>query len=363
MTLPVESQILPKSMATSGLAAYILISKFVDHLPFYRQEKQFARIGVDISRSSMCSWSMKVAEQCRPILNLLQDELLSGFYVNVDETTLQVLKEKGRSPTSKSYMWVFRRGDPDNPVLIYKYAETRSGDIAVEFLRGFEGYVQTDGYSGYIFLDSQKGVIHVGCWAHARRKFTEVVKAQGKKSKKSGSAHIGLKYVRELYKLEKEAKVKGLSPEEIYAMRQEKARPILEDFKKWLEKRLPQTPPKGLLGQAIAYCLNHWNALMAYLKDGHLAMDNNAAENAIRPFVVGRKNWLFSGTPEGAEASAMFYSLIETAKANGLEPYSYLRHIFEKLPFAKKLEDYEALLPWNLNAKELIAAVVNYGDH
>lgn len=181
--------------------------------------------------------------------------------------------------------------------------------------------------------------MHVGCWAHARRKFTDVVKAQGKKSKKSGSAHIGLKYIQELYRLEKEAKVKGLSSEEIYAMRQEQAMPILDNFKKWLKKRLPQTPPKGLLGKAVGYCLNHWNALIAYLKDGQIAIDNNVAENAIRPFVVGRKNWLFSGSPEGAEASAMFYSLIETARANGLEPYSYLRHIFEKLPFTRKLEE------------------------
>lgn len=163
----------------------------------------------------------------------------------------------------------------------------------------------------------------------------DVTKAQGKDRKKSGSADVALEYIRKLYRLESKARDKNLEPEEIYELRQTKSKPILSQFHKWLLKRSGQTPPRGLLGKAISYCLNQWDRLEGYLKDGRLSMDNNAAENAIRPFVVGRKNWLFSGTPEGAEASALFYSLIETARTNGLEPYSYLRYIFEKLPLAE----------------------------
>ena len=344
---PVAPQIIPKSIAGPGLLAHILTGKFIDHTPFYRQEKQFIRLGVEVSRTSMCNWAMQAASACLPLLNLLQDEVVSGSFINIDETTLQVLQEPGRDPTTKSYMWIFRRGDPDKPVLLYQYHPTRSGDVARAFLCDFEGYVQTDGYSGYDFLDHSEGIRHIGCWAHARRKFMDVIKAQGK-NRKSGAADVALSYIKKLYRLEKEASGNRFSPEEIYRMRQDKARPILDDFKKWLSKKSIQMPPKGLLGRAVSYTLKQWDRLKGYLEDGHLAPDNNAAENSIRPFVVGRKNWLFSGTPAGAEASALLYSLIETAKANLLEPYAYLRYIFEQLPTASSLEDYEALLPWNV---------------
>jgi len=353
---PVPPQIIPKSIAGPGLLAHILTAKFTDHTPFYRQEKQFIRLGVEVSRTSMCNWAMQTASACRPLLNLLQDEAVSGSYLNIDETTLQVLKEPGRDPTSKSYMWIFRRGDPDKPVLIYQYHPTRSGDVAREFLGDFEGYVQTDGYSGYDFLDYRDGVRHVGCWAHARRKFMDVVKAQGK-NHKTGAADKALSYIRKLYLLEKEAGKKKLSSEEIYQMRQFEAKSILDDFKPWLAKKSFQTPPKGLLGKAVFYTLKQWDRLIGYIEDGRLAPDNNGAENAVRPFVVGRKNWLFSGTPEGAEASALLYSLIETAKANHLEPYAYLRYIFKQLPAASSLEDYEALLPWNVTPEQLNSQV------
>jgi transposase len=291
---------------------------------------------------------MQAASACQPLLNLLEDEMLAGSYIQADETTLQVLNEPGRSPTSKSYMWIFRRGDPERPILIYQYHPSRAGDVANAFLRDFEGTVQTDGYSGYYFLDHIKEIRHIGCWAHARRKFTDVTKAQGK-NRKAGAADMALLYIKKLYSLERKAKNGECSPEQIYRMRQEEARPILDDFEKWLKKKKSQTPPKGLLGKAVAYTLNQWHRLVGYIEDGNLSIDNNMAENSIRPFVVGRKNWLFSGTPEGAEASALLYSLIETAKANKLEPYAYLRYIFDKLPVAVTLEDYEALLPWNVS--------------
>ena len=342
-----ELQIIPKSIATPGLLAFIITAKFVDALPFYRQERQFARLGVDLSRGLMCRWAMKVAEACQPLVNLLKDEILKGPLINIDETTVQVLREPGRDPTTKSYMWVFCRAGPERPVLLYQYHPSRGSKVASGFLGDFKGYVQTDGYQGYDFLDLRKEVRHVGCWAHARRKFMDVIKAQGKNRKKAGSADVALSYIRRLYAIERDASQKGLSPEGVYEVRQMQARPILGEFKEWLHMKSIKTPPKGLLGKAVLYTLKQWDRLVGYLEDGRLSPDNNFAENSIRPFVVGRKNWLFSGTPEGAEASALLYSLIETAKANGLEPYGYLRHIFEKLPLAKTLEEYEALLPWN----------------
>ncbi|MFP7754805.1 IS66 family transposase [Thermodesulfobacteriota bacterium B35] len=349
---PVAPQIIPKSIASPGLLAHILTGKFVDHTPFYRQEKQLLRIGAEVSRTSMCRWAMQAAEACQPLLNLLHEEVLAGTFIQADETPLQVLQEPGRSPTQKSYMWVFRRGDPDRPVLIYQYHPTRSGDVANAFLRDFTGTVQTDGYSGYDFLDTREAVRHIGCWAHARRKFTDVTRALGK-SRKRGAADRALGYIRKLYGIERKARAANYSPEQIMELRQTEARPILDDFAKWLRKKQQQTPPKGLLGKAVAYTLNQWHRLVGYVDDGHLCIDNNMAENSIRPFVLGRKNWLFSGTPEGAEASALLYSLIETAKANRLEPYAYLRHVFEKLPMAVTIEDVEALLPWNICSETL----------
>jgi transposase len=358
---PAPPQIIPKSIVTPSLLAHVLTGKFIDALPFYRQEKQFERLGIEISRTSMCSWAMKAAEACIPLVNLLQDEILSGCLINIDETTVQVLAEPGRDPSTKSYMWIFRRGDPEKPALIYQYHPTRSGDVAAAFLRGYKGYVQTDGYSGYNFLDSEQDIEHIGCWAHARRKFKDVVKAQGKNRKKTGSADVAINYIGRLYRIEKETKKKKLTLEEIYQERQLKSKPILDEFRQWLLKRSSQTPPKGLLGKAISYALKQWGRLVVYLQDGRLPMDNNAAENCIRPFVVGRKNWLFSGTPEGAAASAVLYSLVESAKANGLEPYCYFRYIFEKLPVAETIEDLEALLPWNLNRNKLLAVAAAGG--
>jgi len=355
---PVPPQIIPKSIVSPSLLAHILAAKFEDHLPFYRQVKQLRRLGVDVSRASMCRWAMQAADACLPLMNLMEEELLGGGYIQADETTVQVLSEPGRSPTTKSYMWVFRRGDPHRPILIYQYHATRSGEVAEGFLRDFHGTVQTDGYSGYDFLDGREDIRHIGCWAHARRKFTDVLRSLGKK-RKSSAAHKALKYIGRLYAIERKVRAKGCSPEERYEIRQRESRPVLDEFQRWLHKKREETPPKGLLGKAIAYVLNQWHRLVGYIEEGHLCIDNNMAENAIRPFVLGRKNWLFSGTPEGAKASALLYSLIETAKANGREPWAYLRYIFERLPLAATLEDYEALLPWNVTQQQLASTTGN----
>lgn len=345
----VPAQMIPKSIATPGLLAHVLTAKFVDALPFYRQEKQFIRLGVDLSRATMCGWAMKVAEKCKPLLDLLHDEILSGPLINIDETTLKVLNEPERR--SKSYMWIFRGGARGRPSLVYQYHPTRAGDVAASYLRGYKGYVQTDGYSGYDFIDRWDGIHHIACWAHVRRKFVDVTKASSKK--KRGQADKALTIIKKLYKIEKNARVLELTTEELYAERQEKALPILESFRVWLNQKSIQTPPKGLLGKAISYAMNQWDRLVRYTEQGFTRPDNNDAENAIRPFVVGRKNWLFSGNPEGARASATLFSLIETAKANELEPYHYLRYLFERLPMAETTEDYKSLLPQYLSSEQL----------
>ena len=353
---PPPVQLIPKSMATEGLVAYIVVSKFADALPFYRQEGIFGRIGVEIPRSTMANWAIQAADACEPILSLMHQDLLSGPVINMDETPVQVLGEADRLNTTKSYMWVFRGGGLDQPVLIFQYNPTRSGQVPKDYLLGYRGYIQTDGYIGYDALGQQIGIIHVGCWAHARRMFVNVLDATpaADRKKKAGNAtNTALSYVGKLYAIETRAREQKLTPEQIYQLRQEKSKPILEEFKAWLTQLYTQTPPKGLLGKAVGYCLNQWDKLERYLNDGRLKIDNNLIENAIRPFVLGRKNWLFSGNPRGAKASATLYSLIETAKANGLEPYHYLRFLFEKLPLAKTQDDYKALLPQYLDREQL----------
>lgn len=350
---PVPVQLLPKAIASGGLMAHLLTAKFADALPFYRQEKQFARLGADIPRATMCRWAMKVAESLMPMKNLLRQDILSGPLINVDETTVQVLNEPGREPTSKSYMWVFRGGNPRAPSFYFHYHQSRAGDVAADFLDGYQGVVQSDGYSGYDFLDKKEGIAHIGCWAHARRKFVATQKASGKNSKKSGSADQALKFIKDLYRIEKRAKKQGLSQSQLYELRQKEAKPVLDKMQVWLVKKSRHVVPRSLLGIAVNYTLKQWHRLTGYIDADHATPDNNLAENAIRPFCVGRRNWLFSGTPEGAQASATIYSLVESAKANQLDPYKYLRYLFENLPFANTLEEYKKLLPSSLTQEQL----------
>lgn len=341
-------EIIPKGIPTAGTLAYVATAKYADALPLYRQEKIFSRYGVEISRSTMASWMVMVADRCKLLMLLFQRALLAGLLVNADETPVQVLNEPGRKNTSKSYMWVFRGGSPEKPVILFWYSTTRSAEVPLEVLDGFHGYLQTDDFSAYEALAGQ--TTRVGCFAHTRRYFVKVIDARGTAvKKKTGSAEVALEYIRKLYAIEKEAKEKGLSPGEIKKLGKEKAKPILEEFKAWMGGRIKVTPPKGLLGKALHYALSNWHMLIRYLEDGNIPIDNNAAENAIRPFVVGRKNFLFAGHPNGAHAAATLYSLIETAKACGLEPYHYLRYIFEKIPYAKSEDDYRALLPQRLS--------------
>jgi transposase len=360
---PAPVQLIPKSNATAGLLAHIAVSKFADGLPLYRQQKIFDRLGIEMSRAVMANWMVKAAGSVVGLIDLLREEIRSGPLINIDESPLQVLNEAGRHNTSKSYMWVYRGGQPDRPVLLYEYHRRRSGKTALEFLKNYHGYIQSDDFAGYDHLDQRPDIVHLGCWAHARRKFVKVVKVRKKNRSKrvnpKSLADEALDYIGDLYQIEKEAKRQELDAAQIYQLRQHKAKPLLNEFKDWLEAKRPLTPPKGLLGQAISYTLANWEKLIIYIQDGRLRPDNNLVENAIRPFVVGRKNWLFAGSPDGAVASATFFTLIESAKANGLEPYAYLRHVFEKLPLAQSEQDLKDLLPQNIDLESI---AVNAGS-
>ena len=354
---PAPVQLIPKSNATAGLLAHIAVTKFADAVPLYRQAKIFNRLCIDLSRAVMAKWMVQAARQCTGLIDLLQTEIRSGPLINIDESPLQVLNEAGRSNTSKSYMWVYRGGPPDRPVLLYQYHPTRSGRVALDFLTDYHGYIQTDDFAGYDHLGQQSGIVHLGCWAHARRKFVKVVKVRKKHRSRRANpkslADEALDYIGQLYQIEKEAGRRELDVIGIKQLRQEKSKPLLGKFEKWLTTNQPLTPPKGLLGRAISYTLSNWKKLIIYIEDGRLRPDNNLVENAIRPFVVGRKNWLFAGSPDGAVASAVFFSLIETAKANGLEPYGYLRHIFKKVPLSQTQQDLKDLLPQNIDSASI----------
>lgn len=349
-TAPLPAQPIPKSLASPGLLAHVTVSKYQDALPLYRQETILQRIGVDIPRATLCNWMIKAGQLVQPLVNLLEDRLLSHDILQMDETTVQVLKESGKKAQSKSYLWLMRGGPPDQKVVRFHYDPGRGAGVAKRLLDGFTGYLQTDGYDGYNAVVAANGLVHVGCWAHARRRFSDAVKAQGKKRKR-GKAHRGLTLIRKLYRVESQAK--KLTPEKRYGHRQRHAKPVLEELRTWLDQSLPQVPPTSATGKALHYLHKEWQKLVRYLDDGRLEIDNNLAENAIRPFVLGRKNWLFSDSVKGVKASANLYSIIETAKANGLEPYAYLRYLFTELPKAETVEAVEALLPGSVD-KDLI---------
>ena len=350
---PREPTILPRSIASPSLLAFVLMNKFVDHLPFYRQEKRFERIGIAISRQDMSNWTIAAARKIQPLINEYKDQMRGGPLINMDETPLQVMNEPERENTQKSYMWLARGGPPDTPVVLYTYHPSRGIDCPQSVLEGYSGYVQTDGYAVYERLAKEGSFIHVGCWTHTRRKFHEAAQA----SKKAGAAQEGLAQINRIYRIERDLRNKDLSPEAFVLERKMQVAPVLSSFRKWLEKKSERVVPSSLVGTAVAYTLKEWDTLVRYLDHAGLTPDNNAAENSIRPFVLGRKNWLISGSPRGATASCTMYSLIETAKLNGLDPFAYLHYVFTKAPEMKTSENWQSLLPENLTSEILTKAL------
>ena len=352
---------LGKCSVTTSLLAQIITAKYADGLPLYRQEGILKRYGEDISRSNMANWIISLDEVFKPLMNLIREEQNNSDYLQADETRIQVLKETGKATQSDKWMWVIRGGPPDKPAVMFHYDPSRSGKVPVRLLDDFNGVLQADGYSGYAPVCRANNITRIGCWDHARRKFVEASKAAAVTKAKGppAKADVALSKIRKLYALE--AKIADQKPSQKQKARQEIATPILNELKAWLDKNITRIMKGGLTHKAMQYTLNQWDSLVGYCEDGNLNISNALAENAIRPFAIGRKAWLFSDTPQGAHASATCYSLIETAKANQLEPYGYTKYLLDHIGKADTLEKLEALLPWNVPMQAFSKKVNAFG--
>lgn len=322
--LPLE--LVPKSMATPSLISYIAVAKYADAIPLHRMEEMLSRYQIEISRQSMARWMIKLGQALIPLINLLREKLLDSPYIRMDETPVQVLKENGKTAESNSYMWVQARAGAE-PIMLFYYDPTRKKSVVKELLGDYAGVLQVDGYAGYDEICEKQKILRLGCWAHARRKFFDAFKASsGNKIGKHG-----IKVIKELY----EKKEKGLPIEEKY----------LDDFHDWMEEQEVKTTPSSLAGKALKYALGEWKFLKRACL-GDYDLDNNLIEGQIRYFALGRKNWMFSDTVAGAEASANIYSIVRTARLNGLEINDYMTRLVAEIPKAKTVEDFEKLLPF-----------------
>jgi hypothetical protein len=321
--------------------------------PLYRQEQEWARKGILLSRQTMSNWLLRATQDwLEPVYNRMHELLCARDVLHGDETVVQVLHEPGKSAQSKSYMWLYRTGrsapasgDTDKPIVLYDYQPDRKKERPQAFLKDFKGYLHADGYDGYHALPSNITV--VGCWAHARRKFDEALKAMPEKDRLGSQALHGVHFCDRLFRIE--AQLADLPPDKRHAQRQKQSVPLIAEFYAWLESPTTKILPKTLLGQAAHYARSQRQYLERYLLDGRLEISNNCAERSIKPFVIGRKNWLFANTPAGARASAILYSLIESAKENGLNPMNYLADVLRNAPNLPAGASVDVLLPWNLS--------------
>lgn len=353
VTAKSPQQPLPKSMASAGLLAAVIDSKFNRHTPLYRQEDMFKRAGMPVTRSTLSRWLIKSADLLKPLVDLLQQSIIQHDIAFADETTLQVLNEDNRPSTSKSYMWLFIGAPPDKCAFVYQYHATRAARIAVDFFNEFIGYLHADCYRAYINLGAGKNITHVACMAHARRYFVDVTRLT---RKKKGLAHKVVDKIAGLYKIEKELKSAHATATQIAKLRQKKSAPILAELKIFLNDNIIKVPPQGPLAKAVKYMLNHFDALSHYLKDGRLEIDNNRAERSIKPFVIGRKNWLFHGSTAGAHAGATLFSLIETCKHHNIDVFSWLKYALDNIQHADTDEKRTLLLPFNVSKQQLAEA-------
>ncbi len=350
ITAAMPRQPIDKSIAGPGLLATTIIKKYDDHIPLYRQSEIWERHKIDISRSTLCDWIHACGIQLKPLIEEMKKVVLSSPKIHTDDTPVPVLKP-GSKKTKTGRLWVYLGGgNKAPPCAVYEYTPTRQQIWAMEFLKGYRGYLHADAYQGYDILFNKNhkdyAIIEVACMAHVRRKFYEIAQ----QSKETGSAHEALLFIKQLYQVETE--VKELDNEIRKTIRQEKAKPILNEFKEWLDKLINRVLPKSPLGNAVNYALKNWTALIEYLEDGILEIDNNAAERLIKPIKIGVKNYLFAGSDQGGINAALFYSLIETCKLNKINPYDYLRDVLIRLPtqLNSKLNE---LLPWNWKSSEI----------
>ena len=341
--LPIEG-----SLADASTLSQVIVDKFANHLPLYRQSQDFERIGLSLSRQNLSNWILKSSDLLDIVYQKMKNELLSKDILHADETTVQVLKESGKAAKSKSYMWLYQTGRYDTPIVIYDYHPSRSGKIPQAFLKDFSGYLHVDGYSGYNHMDN---VTLVGCLAHVKRYFNDAYKLiENTEDAKQSNTAKGLAYCNKLFSLEKESKT--LELKERYIFKQEKIKPMFDEFLTWLNQASINALPQSKYGKAITYAINQLPQVMHYLDKAELDIDNNRAERSIKPFVTGRKNWLFNHSVDGAEASARLYSIVQTCMLNNVNPYNYLSDTLTKLAnmTINQDTDVESLLPWNYQA-------------
>jgi transposase len=338
---PVPEPVIKGSLASPSAVAHIMTEKFVTHTPLYRQEQEWKRRGVALSRQTMANWVIRCADDwLEPIYERLRLKLLEDGVLHADESPIQVLHEPGKAARTNSYMWMYRTsGGAERKIALYEYQPTRSSSHPKRFLQGWSGFLHTDGYSGYHAIG---GVTAVGCWAHARRKFDEALTSLKPEDRKASQARKGLEFCNRLFDLEKD--YKNLPPEERKKARAEHSRPVADAFFAWAKGL--NALPKLALGKAVEYAVKQEKWLMNVFADGRLELSNNRGERSIKPFVMGRKNWLFCNTQKGARASAVVYSILETAKENGLRPFEYLKFVFETMPNITTSQ-IDALLPWS----------------
>jgi transposase len=335
--------VLPKVKATEEFLAFLIVSKLDDRQPLYHLEKQLReRYGIDCSRQTMARWLIDLMFPLQPIFNLLKDSVIDYDIASCDATMLQVLNEPGRRAETKSYVYCIRGGDPGRSTVLYEYNDALHKQFVKEWFEGFNGYLHVDGDNFFELVGKVANLVN--CNAHARRKFEPI--AQSAKGK--GLAKEALRYFKELYKIEREAKIKQLTPDQRYTLRQEKSKPLTEKFKTWLDDMHPTTLPQSPLGKAMKYCINLWSGLTRFLDDGRLEIDNNLTEQQIKPLVIARKNFLFASSVDGADALCMHMSFIRTAKLHGHDPYHYYVKLLKSIPHCKTVVDYEKLLPWNI---------------
>lgn len=338
-------QPISKSIASPGLLAHIIVSKYKDHLPLYRQESMLNRLGIDIPRNTLAHWMIKSSQLLEPLYKLGQHVITTGDIAYADETRLQVLKEKDRTAEAQSFMWTFIGGPVDKRFVLYHYNPSRAHTVIEDILDDFTGWLHCDGFSAYDTYAHDRDVKLIGCWMHCRRKFYEITKT----TKSQGLAHQAVKIIRELYKIEEDIKKRQLSSDQTLVIRREKSKPILDKFKIFLDEGLDKILPKSPIGQAFSYAYNQWPKLIRYIEDGRLEIDNGLSERTIKQYVIGRKNWLFCDSVAGARAAEILFSLIQTCSIHGVEPYSYLRHILTVIPNIETEFELELLMPYNIN--------------
>jgi len=361
ITAPLPKFLIRGGIATSSLLAQIFVSKYVDAIPFYRQEKQFNRFSDSVSRQSMSFWAMKAADSCTPLYDRIKKNIHSGPLINMDETRVQVLKEPGKKPSSQSYMWVMYGGPPKMKSVFFKYSPSRSGSNVKELLDDYSGCVQSDDYSGYAFLSSSEEynerIVRLPCLVHIRRKFRDVEKViiSNKKKYKKTFNNVSwiLRRIGKIYRHEKLFGQDNLSGEKLIEARRNKILPLINANEERINTLLPAALPSSDFAVALGYASKNLPKLKNYIELPFATPDNNLVENLIRPFAIGRKNWIFMGNPRSARASSILYSLVQTAIINELNPWNYLRYIFDRIPWAESAEEYDSLLPWNLTAEDI----------